>query len=109
MSEWQTIKRSDELPVASDLCEAAIDRAMEFLPESKAASFFGLTDVVTLSVASQSVGEAMLLSLKKTNDGRGISVRLNCEYNPDEWSVETLRCDFDRKIVTYYAVHSPDA
>jgi hypothetical protein len=61
----------------ADLSYHSVIEAIKQLPE-------GHVDYIVLQCASQNMGEALSL----TSRFRALSIRMNIDYDPDEWSVE---------------------
>lgn len=90
-----------EIPIPSDLSEAALETAQEELGRVCNAKH----PFWTLKVPSQTARTALLLTID-----RKIYVELDCEYDSDEWSLKlTAFDDGDSLRIRDYEIWSPGA
>ena len=90
-----------ELPIPADLANASLDDARDRLYSISSARI----QFLTLKVPSQTAKTALLLTV-----GRDVYVELECEFDPDEWSLKAYSFDDGEQVrFREYEIWSPGA
>jgi len=100
MRKWVTKYNTSEMNPPADICSEWLKSQIGKLPKSR--HFF-------VKCASQNVGDATLAIKDIDRDSFTISIMLDFNYDPDEWSVECYTYDDENAIINANGIHSNGA